>query len=282
MEKTKKYTKIIIGCILISLGLNIFIIPSRLIASETIGFTSFLSYNYGFNIAALLLILNVWTLWLIYMIYNKEILKQYLLPTLLLPLSIYLGSFINIKIINNVEELLVAISGAYIMGYGYSLMYKEGYKTGAIYILEDMFNDLSKKNTRVISRAFDIILILITLKVYGLEHALYSSIVIVIIRYMTTKARIGISDSKAFYIITSKEKEIKKYLMEELHHDFTSFDAEGGFTKKKNKVIMTVISTKDYFKVKEGIQEIDNKAFISITDNYEVMNKNKKINKEDI
>ena len=97
---------------------------------------------------------------------------------------------------------------------------------------------------------------------------------------MTTKARIGISDSKAFYIITNKEKEIKKYLMEELHHDLTLFDAEGGFTKKKNSVIMTVIRTKDYFRVKEGIREIDPKAFISITDNYEVMNRNVKINED--
>lgn len=282
MNRVKKYTKIIIGCVLISLGLNIFIVPSRLIASETIGFTSILSYNYGFNIAALLLIINVWTLWLIYMIYDINKLKQYLLPTLLLPICIYLGSFINISIVNNIEKLLVAISGSFIMGYGYSFMYKEGYRTGAIYILEDMYNDFSGNNTRIISRVCDLLLILVSIKLYGLEQSLYSCIVIVIIRYMTTKARIGISDSKAFYIITSKEKEIKKYLTEELHHDFTSFDAEGGFTKKKNKVIMTVISTKDYFKVKEGIKEIDDKAFISITDNYEVMNRNKKINEEDI
>ena len=282
MNNIKKYTKIIIGCILISIGLNIFIIPAKLIASETIGFTSILSYSYGFNIAALLVIINVWTLWLIYMIYDINKLKQYLLPTLLLPICIYLGSFIDINIVDNIEKLLVAISGAFIMGYGYSFMYKEGYRTGAIYILEDMYNDFSGNNTRLLSRTFDVILILISIKLYGIEQAIYSSIVIVIIRYMTTKARIGISDSKAFYIITTKEKEIKKYLMEELHHDFTSFDAEGGFTKKKNKVIMTVISTKDYFRVKEGIKEIDDKAFISITDNYEVMNKNIKINEEEI
>ena len=281
MNKVKKYLKIIIGCILISLGLNIFIIPSRLVASETIGFTSILAYNYGFNISALLLILNVWTLWLIYMIYDINKLKQYLLPTLLLPVCIYITSFININIVDNIEKLLVSIAGAFVMGYGYSVMYKEGYRTGAIYILEDMYNDFAEKNTRVLSRVFDLILIIISLKLYGLEQSLYSIIVIVVIRYMTTKAKIGISDSKAFYIITSKEKEIKQYLMEELQHDFTSFDAEGGFTRKKNKVIMTVISTKDYFKVKEGIHAIDDKAFISITDNYEVMNRNRKINEKE-
>lgn len=280
MNEIKKYTKIIISCILISLGLNIFIVPAKLVASETIGLTSIFSYSYGFNIAALLLIINIWTLWLIYMIYDKDKLYEYLLPTLLLPLCIYLTSFININIVNNVEELLVAISGAFIMGLGYSIMYKEGYKTGAIYILEDMYNDFSKKNTRIISRGLDVILILISIKAYSLEQALYSIIVIIIIRYMTTKARIGISDTKAFYIITLKEKEIKKYIMEELHFDLTAFDAEGGFSKKKNRVIMTVIPTKDYFKVKEGIHLIDEKAFISITDNYEVMNKNVKINEE--
>ena len=166
------------------------------------------------------------------------------------------------------------------MGLGYSIMYKEGFKTGAINILEDMFNDFSKHNTRIISRTFDVILIMVSLNCYGLEQTLYSIMGIFIIRYMTTKARIGISDTKAFYIITTKEKEIKSFLMEELHYDLTAFDAEGGYSKKKSKVIMSVISTKDYFKVKEGIGMIDPKAFISITDNYEAINKNVAINEE--
>ena len=279
MNQLKKYIKIIIGCLLISIGLNIFIIPSKLVPSETLGIINLLSYNYGFNISIFLLIINVWTLWLIYMLYGNELLKEYLIPSLLLPLCIYLTSFINIDVTQNVEELLIAISGAFIMGYGYSFMYKEGYKTGAIYILEDLFNEFSGKNSRIISRGVDVILFLISLKCFGLEQALYSAIVIIITRHMTTKAKIGISDSKAFYIITTKEKEIKKYLMEELHYDFTAFEAVGGFTKKKSKVIMSVINTKDYFKVKEGINLIDPNAFISITDNYEVKNKNIKINK---
>lgn len=280
MNNVKKYIKVIIGCLLISIGLNIFIIPSRFIASGTLGLTSLLLYNYGFNISVLLLIINVWTLWLIYMIYDKNKVEEYFLPALLLPLFIYLTSFINIDLTHRVEELLIVLSGSFIMGLGYSLTYKEGYKTGAINILEDIFNDFNKKNSRTISRIFDVILIIITVLVSGLEKALYSVICIIIIRYMNTKARIGISDSKAFYIITTKEKEVKKYIMEELHYDLTTFDIEGGFTKKKNKIIMSVIPTKDYFRLKEGISLIDPKAFISVTDNYEVLNKDRKINEE--
>ena len=209
MNKIKKYLKIIIGCLLISIGLNIFIIPSKLVPSETLGLVNLLSYNYGLNISLFLLIINVWTLWLIYMLYGNDKLKEYLLPSLLLPLCIHLTSYINIDITHNVEELLIAISGAFVMGYGYSFMYKEGYKTGAIYILEDMYNEFSGKNSRIVSMGVDILLFIISLKCFGLEQALYSALVIIITRHMTTKAKLGISDSKAFYIITTKEKEIK-------------------------------------------------------------------------
>ena len=141
MNDIKKYTKIIIGCLLISLGLNIFIVPSKLIPSGILGLTSLLSYNYGFNNAALLIIVNVWILWLIYMLYDKEKLKKYMFPTIILPFFIYITSFIHINLTSSVEELLIAISGAFIMGFGYSLMYKEGYKTGTIIILEDTETD---------------------------------------------------------------------------------------------------------------------------------------------
>ncbi len=273
MAKVKKYIKIIIGCLVISLGLNIFLRPSKLIASGALGFASLLSYDYNFNVVAILLILNVWVLWLVYMIYNKEKLNDYLIPSLLVPFFIFLTSFIKIDLTDSVEELLLAIFGAIVTGYGYSFLYKEGLKVGAINILEDIFNDINNKNTRLISRTFDIFLVLFIIVSTSLEQALYSIIVIVVIRYMTTKARLGISDYKAFYIITSKEKEVKRFIMEDLKYDMTLFDVEGGFSKKKNKIVLTVVPTKDYFRLKEGIKLIDDKAFISITDNYEVLNK---------
>ena len=51
---------------------------------------------------------------------------------------------------------------------------------------------------------------------------------------------------------------------------------------------MTVIDTKDYYRLKEGVNLIDENAFVFIIDNYEAINKNvtisKKLNniKEDI
>ena len=74
-------------------------------------------------------------------------------------------------------------------------------------------------------------------------------------------------------IITTKEKEVKNFIMHDLKYELTVLDAKGGFTKKDNKILFTVISSNDYYKLKEGIKVIDANAFIAITDTYDVVSR---------
>ena len=91
-----------------------------------------------------------------------------------------------------------------------------------------------------------------------------------IIGIMTDKVILGISESKSFYIITEHETEVKKYILHNLSHGVTVLEARGGYTGNMLKVIMCIIPTKEYFKVKEGIKTIDPNAFFLVTDAYEV------------
>ena len=97
---------------------------------------------------------------------------------------------------------------------------------------------------------------------------------------LSKRASIGINTSKVFYIITKKEKIVKQYIMDELGYDLTEFEVKGGFSKEKNKILMCVIPTRNYYKLREGIKVIDKDAFISITDSYEVINQDVTINKK--
>ena len=99
---------------------------------------------------------------------------------------------------------------------------------------------------------------------------LYSIISLYIISIMTDKVVLGISNSKAFYIITEHETAVKKFIMEHLSHGVTVLDGRGGFTGNHQKVIMCIIPTKEYYIAKEGIREIDPRAFFVVTDAYEV------------
>ena len=84
------------------------------------------------------------------------------------------------------------------------------------------------------------------------------------------KVLLGISNNKAFYIVTEKEEEVKEYIINNLNHTITIFNVTGGFSEKKGKVILTVIPSREYYYMTEGIKQIDKNAFFVVTDAYQV------------
>ena len=176
--------------------------------------------------------------------------------------------------LESIEILILAISGAVLTGFAYSMIYGDGLSIGCFEIIQNIFDKTQIKQKKFLSYFLDFIIILLVFIVFDLESAVYTTIITLIITYFSTKSKIGISSNKSFFIITSKEKEVKEYLINELKYDYTEFNVRGGFTNQKNKIIMTVIDTKDYYRLREGIAIIDDKAFISIIDNYESINKN--------
>ena len=113
-------------------------------------------------------------------------------------------------------------------------------------------------------------IVLLTAFVFGPTQFMYSIIILYVISYMSDRVILGVSDSKAFYIVTEEEEKIKEYILKYLNHGVTVFNAKGGYAKEKQKVLMCVLPTKDYYKLKEGIHEIDPHSFFVVTDAYEV------------
>ena len=69
--------------------------------------------------------------------------------------------------------------------------------------------------------------------------------------------------------MTSEEKNVSDYLLNGLNLGITLIETKGGYTNKKQEMIMCVTPTNGYFKVKQGILEIDPKAVILVTDAYQ-------------
>ena len=87
---------------------------------------------------------------------------------------------------------------------------------------------------------------------------------------MTDKVILGISNSKAFYIVTEKKEETLEFLLSLESIGVTVIESHGGYTHNKNNLLLCVIPTKKYFIVKEGLKEIDKDIFFVVTDSYEV------------
>ena len=96
-----------------------------------------------------------------------------------------------------------------------------------------------------------------------------------LISVFTDKILIGISDSKAFYIVVPKKKDdiVRDFLISLPGVGSTIIDAHGGYSDDKQTLILAVVPTRMYFLVKEGLCEIDKNIFYLVCDSYEVSSK---------
>lgn len=269
-DRIVRYATFLVGLFCVSLAFNIFLLPSEVVYGVS-GIAVMLNNLYGVAPSTIILSASVILLILSYFILGKEKTTKTAIGALLYPLFVKLTEPIIPYIdLGTTEPVVIALFGAVISGFGLGLVYKAGFTTGGSDIINQI---ISKKCNTSIGKAMlitDGIIVSSSVFVFGWQKLIYSIICIYIVSTITDKVILGISKSKAFYIVTEKEEEIKHFILKHLSHGVTVLDARGGYTGNKAKVIMCIIPTKEYFIAKEGIKGIDEKAFFLVTDAYEV------------
>lgn len=269
--RIKRLAQLIIGCFVVAVAYNLFLAPNKLVAGGVSGFAIILKSVFGYDDSIVILIANLLLLVASFILLGKEKTKGTIIGSLLFPLFVKLTSDINYYIeIDTSQLLLSAIFGGVMYGFGAGMIFKAGYTTGGTDILNQIVSKYSKISIGKSMLYCDGLIILLSSFVFGVTKMMYSIIILYIVSVMSDKIILGISDSKAFYIITDEEKTIKEYILKHLNHGVTIFNAKGGFAKEKQNVLMCVLPTKDYYRLKEGIAEIDPEAFFVVTDAYEV------------
>ena len=150
------------------------------------------------------------------------------------------------------------------------MIFKAGYTSGGTDILNQILHKYFKLSIGKSMLYTDGTITLSSSLVFGTNKMMYAIIVLYIVSIMSDRVILGISDSKAFYIVTDEEKAIKDYILKYLNHGVTIFNAKGGYAKEREHVLMCVLPTKDYYRLKAGILELDPNAFFVVTDAYEV------------
>ena len=273
-KKILRVTFMLVGCLIIAVCINLFIIPYGLVMFGTNGIAIESFYVSNVSPALNILILNLIILMFsaIFLKYDK--IRSYIISSLAVPFFVYLTRDITTLITINIDEkLIIVAAAAMLLGLGYGTLYKQGYAGGTIFLLEDTIGEITHIHSKYYSWLIDGLTILAVGTTGGFMNAVYSFILVVFAKEMITKTRFGLNDSKMFYVITSKEKEVKDLILRNIKSDLSVLDVKGGFTKKANRIIISVINTSDYYRLKEGIKQIDPKAFIVITDTYDVVNR---------
>ena len=269
-NKISRVLLMFISMILNAVLYNLFLLPLNLVTGGTPGIATITHYVYGINPSIMLFVLSLACVIISFLYLGKERTMGTLLALFTYPILVQLTSPLNKIVSSEPDILLLVIFSGVMSGVANGLMYKTGYSNGGFPIISQILYEKKQISISKSSLFINVIIVLIGSIFFGTTTALYAIIFLYINNIVLDKVLLGISNNKAFYIITDKEEKVKEYILESLGHDVTVFDVKGGFAEKKRRVLMTIIPSREYYRVTEGIKVIDKKVFFVATDSYQV------------
>lgn len=269
----KKIIFFLVGVFIVALNYNLFVKTNNFVLGGASGISILLNAAFNFDHVITIYVLNILFLILARVFLGrKETIKAFA-GSLLYPLFISLTEpLANLLIphLNFQNYLITVLLCGCLNGLGAALVYRTGYNTGGGDILVKMTNKYLFIPEGTAMLLCNGIIQSFSVFIFGFNKVIYSIIIILISSTLVNKILIGISDSKMFFIYSKKFKEIEKFIMNDLNTGVTVFNTEGAFFKKKREMLMVVVSTRDYYKVKDTVLKIDEDAFFVVSDCYEV------------
>ncbi len=250
---------------------NFFQRSSHLVTGGTSGVAIITEYLFGWDPSLVILVISCVFLVLSLFLLGWEATGGALIATFVYPYFVNITShWPDVVFVDTTDMLLVSIIIGVVAGITNGLTYKNGFNNGGFSILSQILYKYQRISISTSSFIINMIIVLSGGFLFGWNMVMYAAIILYINSIVTDRVLIGISKNKSVFMMTSKEKEVKDYIMNTLKHGTTELEAEGGYRFQKKKLLMTVIPSKDYFKLKEGVRMIDKDVFFIVTDSYQV------------
>lgn len=262
-----------IGTFLLALAYNMYLKPFNIVTGGVSGLSIICQQLFKIDANIFIYLFNGILIIISFFALGKKETSRQLLGAILYPLMISftlpLANYLNsILIIDNfLIELLLA---SLIIGFAGGIIYKVGYSSGGNDIVVLIINKYLKVPIGKSTFITNLIIILLGGALFGINNVLYAIIIVYLNGALVDKILIGISNSKQFFIHTKEINKVKELIIEKLGTGVTVLETTGGFSRRKRKMLMCVVSTKDYYLFKEAVLEIDPDAFFVINDCYEV------------
>ncbi len=267
-EFFKKYFFLFLGAILASIGIEEFLVPNKMIDGGITGISIITSYLTGFPLGIVLFALNLPFVVIGY----KQIGKGFVAATLFSITILSIGVTL-LKPVPGVtgDMLLAAVFGGIILGLGVGLIIRFGGSLDGTEIVAIIFDKRTGFTVGEVIMFFNIFILSSAGFFFGWDKAMYS-LIAYFIAFKTIDLTVqGLDDTKEVKIISDKSDEIAAVLMERLGLGVTFLKGTGGYSGESKPVLYSLISRFEVAELKAIIDEIDERAFVTISDIHEVM-----------
>ena len=271
-ESLKDYLFIFVGVFLVALSLEYFFIPNNIAAGGLTGLAIVINhYIPVISTGPLVFIMDLFLFVIGFIFLGKNFgVKTIVSSFSLAGMMTFIENFLEPKAVTN-DLMLASIFGTLITAIGMAIVFNANASTGGTDTIAKILNKFFHIDIGKSLLAVDFIVTLLGAITFGINIGLYGLLSEIINGIAIDKVIEGFHVCKEVTIISKKNDEIGKFIMEELERGCTFLKGVGGFTGKDTFVLYAVLGRNEFIKLKQHISKVDPNAFITVGEVHEVM-----------
>lgn len=260
-----KYLMTALGCSIMSIALNTFYMPNKLLSGGIGGVAVLNYYISGTPMGITSIICNI----PLFVIAYKYMDREYTISSLfgMLYFAFALDFFHFLSAYEPVHDtMLSCIAGGVLYGIGAACMYRVGGSSGGTDIIGAIIQknySITVSNTNFM---FNILLLLVSVTFFGIEPVLYTLLTFFVMTKTCNAFIVGFDFKKNIIIISDRADDIAEEIIKVVGRGVTYLHGEGAFTHQSKEILFVVAKLTQTAKIKSLCREIDPNAFMIIHD----------------
>lgn len=275
-ENLFRVLMVLVGSLIYSIGVNIFIIPHKLLSGGVAGIAIILQYLTKIPSGYFIILINI----PIFLIGIKIVNKEFGIFSFIgmISMSIFLIFTRQFQSYYYMPDPLISsLCGGVLTGIGAGIVFKSRASQGGTDIIAVVIKKKYGISIGNIAFAINALIVTLGMIVGNLETAVYTLIAMYISAAVLDKAIQGFDREKVVLIVTQDSDKVKQVILKNLGRGVTYLYGEGAYTGDKKNVIYCILTSREIEEAKNLIEDIDSSAVISVMDTAEVRGKGFKV-----
>ncbi|MBR4289631.1 MAG: YitT family protein [Oscillospiraceae bacterium] len=264
-KKVLSILMVVVGNILFSLSVKLFVLPANLMSCGTTGIALVVNHFLHVPMSGFIFLFNAAMLTVGWMVLGRQfamttILSSVLYPVLLGILNRILGD------VTVTENMLLNVLFAG-MGLGVSLgiVMRAGASTGGMDIPPLILKKFFRIPVSATLWGFDFCIMLAQMAFHTVEDLLYGVLLLLVISVALNKIMLLGTSRTEVKIITTRPKEIRDAILSQVDRGVTMLHGAGGYSGTETEIIMSVVSNYELPKIEQLARSIDPACFMIIS-----------------
>ncbi len=264
----------IVGCIIVGFSFSFLTFPNSIVSGGLTGIAQILNLLLGLPVGVMIIVMNIPLFAVAWKQFGLRFIVYSLIGMVGSSLAIDFFALFHVTLTNDI--LLAAVYGGLLRGLGYGLIFTAGGTSGGTDILSRM---LRRKYAYIQLGTIGLVLDAVVVAAFALifrraDAAMYTVITMFVSSRMVNLLLYGTSNSSVCYIITSYPQDIAQTIGGRLRRGATLLKGEGAYSGEDRYVVLCAVKRHQIPALKKIVSDIDEHAFVIVTQSHEVFGKN--------